>query len=403
LIKAGRREAPGPAVSTRPRPGVVSQPTQVAHPSVGVLADYSRYALTMRNDWTLGLLMVPLAAGGIDGPVRSSPATVASASVNTRAPAGATGQEWVEMRNVDLHLTNQVVIRVRSLHGEVLRTDRERPPALDDATSFRIRVTAGTVALTGADLGALLNTVVFAYPNAPLRDLRLRTDGDEIIQTGIMHKGVDLRFRLRGTLDLTPDGRVRIHPSAVHILGFNGQKVLHLFGLRLESLLDLRGARGASVKGDDLFLDPTAILPAPAIDGHLAAVRIEGTEVVQEFVRLGDDALFRRAVHADTVDHNFIYFHGGQLRFGKLLMNDTDLRIVGTDQTGAFDMSLPHYSQQLVAGYSRTLANQGLLVDMPNFAALNRMAPNHAASAAGDIAASRTPSGTRGQGQPIAR
>jgi hypothetical protein len=289
------------------------------------------------------------------------------------------------MQNVDLHLTDQVVIRVRSLHGEVLRTNRDQSPALDDATSFRIRVTAATVGLTGADLGALLNSVVFAYPNAPLHDLRVRTDGAEIVQTGIIHKGVDLRFRLRGTLDLTPDGRVRIHPSAVHILGINGEKVLHALGLHLESLLDLRGAHGATVKGDDLFLDPTAILPPPAIDGHLTSVSIDGNEVVQQFTRLPDDTVFRRFVHADTVDHNFIYFRGGELRFGKLLMADTDLRIVGPGQSPTFDMSLPHYNRQLVAGRSRTLSNLGLVVDMPNFAAVQQSAvpAQHAANPAG--------------------
>lgn len=368
----------------------------------------------MRNDWSLGsharprgplraseprrarrwttvcLLVGPLVLRGFDSTELSSVRTAPPARTNAPAPTVATGREWIEMQNVDLHLTDSVVIRVRSLHGEVLRTTRDQPPALDDAKSFRIRVTAGTVALTGADLGALLNTVVFAYPNAPLRDLRVRTDGVEIVQTGIIHKGVDLRFRLRGTLDLTPDGRVRIHPSAVHILGLNGEKVLHLLGLHLESLLDLRGAHGATVKGDDLFLDPTAILPPPGIDGHLASVSIDGNEVVQKFTRLPDDTVFRRVVHADTVDHNFIYFRGGQLRFGKLLMTDTDLRIVGPGQSSTFDMSLPHYNEQLVAGRSRTLPNLGLVVDMPNFASLQQSESAHNASAAGDVAARRT-------------
>jgi len=311
-----------------------------------------------------------------------------AAAVVHRAPPVAAQREWVEIQNVDLHLTNQVVIRIRSLHGEVLRTGAERPPVLDDLTSFRIRVTAATIALTGADLGALLNTVVFAYPNAPLRDLRVRTDGQEIVLTGIMHKGVDLRFRLRGTLDLTPDAKVRIHPTTVHILGLNGEAVLHLFGLHLESLLDLRGAHGATVKGDNLFLDPTAILPPPAIDGHLASVRIDGTAVVQEFVRTDDDTVFRRAVHADTTDHDFIYFRGGELRFGKLLMTDTDLRIVGPRQSAVFDLSLPHYSEQLVAGESHTLRNQGLLVNMPNFATVQRSGSPRIASAAGDVSMS---------------
>jgi hypothetical protein len=297
------------------------------------------------------------------------------------------------MRHVDLRLTDQVVIRVRSLDGEVVRTSLDRPPTLDDATSYRIRVTAGTVALTGDDVGALLNTVVFAYPHAPIREIRVRTDGMEIVETGIIHKGVDLRFRLRGTLDLTPDGRVRIHPSAVHILGFNGQTVLHALGLHLGSLLDLRGAHGATIEGDDLLLDPTAILPPPAIDGRLASVRIEGDAVVQEFVRRSDDSVVRTFVHADTVDHNFIYFHGGQLGFGKLLMTDADVQIVGSDPSATFDVSLPHYNRQLVAARSRTLTDLGVVVYMPNFGDLRASDSNHAASAAGDVALRSAPPG----------
>ena len=112
--------------------------------------------------------------------------------------------------------------------------------------------------------------------------------------------------------------------------------------------------------------------------------------MLQKFTRLADDTVFRRFVHADTVDHNFIYFRGGQLRFGKLLMTDTDLRIVGPGQSPTFDMSLPHYNQQLVAGRSRTLSNLGLVVDMPNFASLQQSESAHNAFAAGDVAARRT-------------
>ena len=292
-------------------------------------------------------------------------------SVRAVAPDSTAGaKQWIEMRNVDLRLTDSVVLHVRSLHGEVRRTKPERVAALDDATSFQIRVTAGTVALTGADLGALLNTVVFAYRGAPLRDIRVRTDSVQIVQTGILHKGVDVRFRLRGILSLTPEGLVRIHPTELRILGLNGQKVMQMLGLHLDGLLDLRGARGATVKGNDLFLDPTAILPPPAIDGRLSGIRVEGSEVVQDFVRLPEDLTFAAHVPPDSSDKNFIYFRGGELRFGKLLMNDTDLRIVDAEPKTPFDMSLPHYSRQLVAGYSRTRQSGGLTVYMPDFATL---------------------------------
>lgn len=308
-------------------------------------------------------------------PPHASAAASSDAPRTAAAPAAApaaAARQWIDIHHVDLGVTDQVTIRVRTLHGEVLRTSPEKPAALDDPLSFRIRVTSATVGLTGTDLGAILNTVVFAYPGAPLRDLQVRTDGNQIIQTGIMHKGVDLRFRLHGTLALMPDGRIRIHPTAMRILGINGEKVLGFVGLHLDNILDLKGAKGATVKGDDLFLDPALILPPPAIDGKLASIRIEGAEVVQDFVRSPDDSVFGRYVKSDTAGHNFIYFRGGELRFGKLLMADTDLRILGPESQSPFDMNLPHYSKQLVAGRSRTLPNQGLVVYMPDYATLGK-------------------------------
>ncbi len=302
----------------------------------------------------------------------TDPGPSARAGPASRAAAhpAARPRQWVDMRNVDLRLSDQITIRVRVLHGEVLRVHPEQPATLDDPTSFHIRVTAGTVALTGDDLGAILNYSVFAYPGAPLRDIRVRTDGAQIIQTGVMHKGVDVRFRLRGTLTVMPDGRIRLHPTAVQTLGVNGEKVLHLVGLHLDDLLDLSRARGATVKGDDLYLDPHVILPPPAIDGRLMAIGIEGDAVVQQFARDPDDTVFGRYVRADTSDPNYIYFRGGELRFGKLLMTDTDLRIIDAEPRTPFDMSLPHYARQLVAGRSRTLANLGLVVYMPDFSSL---------------------------------
>ena len=49
-----------------------------------------------------------------------------------------------------------------------------------------------------------------------------------------------------------------------------------------------------AVNQGDIYLDPTKILPPPAIDGRLAAVRIEGDALVQEFVKVPDDTLFSR-------------------------------------------------------------------------------------------------------------
>lgn len=271
------------------------------------------------------------------------------------------------MRNVDLHIDATHFLSVRRLRGEAVSTRPDHPAVLDDESSFTLRVTSGTVALSGEALSALLNDHVFAYKGSPLRDLHVRTSGTQLVQRGIMHKGVDIPFEMTASLSLEPDGRIRLHPTKTRILGVNGEKLLHALGLHLDKLLDLRGAHGASVKGDDLFLQPTEILPPPAISGRLASIRVEGSEVVQDFVVLPDDSIFAGYARPDSAAPNYIFFRGGQLRFGKLLMSDTDLQIVDADSRDPFDLYLKEYNKQLTAGTSRTLPDLGLRVLMPDY------------------------------------
>ena len=57
-------------------------------------------------------------------------------------------------------------------------------------------------------------------------------------------------------------------------------------------MLDLEGARGATVDRDDILLDPLKILPPPAIEGRLAWIGVEGDELVQRFVHTALDTVF---------------------------------------------------------------------------------------------------------------
>jgi hypothetical protein len=164
---------------------------------------------------------------------------------------------------------------------------------------------------------------------------------------------------------------VRVHPTKVQILGVNGEKLLHALHLHLSDMLDLSKARGASISGDDLFLDPLAILPPPAVLGRLASIRVTGDQLLQQFVRTPDDSIFAHISTGDST-RNYVYFRGGHLRFGKLEMTSTDLLIADADERDPFDLYLAKYAQQLVAGTSRTLPNQGLKVLMPDYAVVAR-------------------------------
>jgi len=59
-----------------------------------------------------------------------------------------------------------------------------------------------------------------------------------------------------------------------------------------------------------------------------------------------------------------MFFKGGTLHFGKLLMLDAEMQVVDLRPSGFFNFDLARYKDQLVAGYERTLPDLGLEVFM---------------------------------------
>jgi hypothetical protein len=170
-----------------------------------------------------------------------------------------------------------------------------------------------------------------------------------------------LPFEIRARLSVTPDGRIRIHPVRTEILGLHVDKLMKGLGLSLEEIVNLSKAKGASVNGNDIFLSPNSILPPPEIEGKLTAVRVDGDQVVMTY---GSAVPAARLAVPDPAAANYMYYRGGTLRFGKLVMLDADMFITELDPQDAFRFDLDRYQPQLVAGYSRTLKSGGLEVWM---------------------------------------
>jgi hypothetical protein len=61
-----------------------------------------------------------------------------------------------------------------------------------------------------------------------------------------------------------------------------------------------------------------------------------------------------------------MHYRGNVLRFGRLTMRDTDLRLVDADARDPFEFSPSAYVKQLVAGYSKNAADGSLRVYMPD-------------------------------------
>jgi hypothetical protein len=288
---------------------------------------------------------------------RNSPRASIVIAILTTTPCAAQGppQQTIDIRNVDLHLSDAILFHARSLRGEMIRTSPSAPATLDDPRSYRIRVTSGTVAMTGDDLTAFLNGVVFAYPGSPLKNLRVEIDSGSLLQTGTLHKIVDINFRMRADVSVTPDGRIRVHPTKM-----TDQKLMHTLGLHMNDMIDVKHAKGVTIDQDDILIEATASLPPPAIDGRLVDIHIEGNQLVERFI--GDSS-----TAADSTHPGSVHVRGGRLRFGRLTMDSADVLIVSANPHGAFDLSLPHYEEQLVAGYSQITPTMGLVAHLGRY------------------------------------
>ena len=69
---------------------------------------------------------------------------------------------------------------------------------------------------------------------------------------------------------------------------------------------------------------------------------------------------------------NYVYFGGGDIRFGKLTMHDADLQLIDSDPKDPFDFFPARYSAQLVAGYSKNTPAKGLKTFMPDYGDLKK-------------------------------
>jgi hypothetical protein len=307
-----------------------------------------------------------------------------------RASRAPVGPVETEMRNVLYHVDDRVVLDIGRLRGVLLPTSPREPPWFDDPTSFVLAIDSADIAITPASLSALLNDYVFNYKGTPLKHLEVSIDDGELKQKGVLHKGLDLPFTIRAQLTTTRDGRLRLHPTSVKVLGIPMKSLMRLFGLELENLVRVRQGRGVEIVDNDFLLAPADLLPPPRIQGTLTGVVLERTRIRQVFGGSG-----RRGAHtalrpSDPQARNYMFYRGKMLRFGKLTMADADLQIVDQDPSDPFDFYLAHLNEQLVAGESRNLADFGLLTTMPDYADLapgaRRPTRHLAAEAARDTA-----------------
>jgi uncharacterized protein YpmS len=276
------------------------------------------------------------------------------------------------MKNVNFRLARDIVLEVRALRGRLQRTKPEVPVTFDDSGSFTVDIDSAQVAVTPASLTALMNSYVLAYDGAPIKNVVVMIRGNRLIQKGTIHKGIDLPFEIEGSLSATDDGNIRVHADKIKSAHLPVKGLLHFLGEDLSKLVKQDSERGMKITGDDVILTPRTLTPPPHLEGKVARVNIAGGKIVQFFESGRHPAALVPPFHSTA----YIYHRGGVLRFGKLTMNDADLEIVG-DRPGVFDFFQSEYQKQLVAGYSKNTAANGLVAHMVDYSRFR----SHAATA----------------------
>jgi hypothetical protein len=272
----------------------------------------------------------------------------------------------IEMRNVSLHVADGVVLEVRALDGEFISHSRSEPPIFDDPGSYTLRMRTGDLSMDAASLTTLLRLASAAHPS-PLKDVHITLEDGELHASGKVQKGVAVPFSMTATVSVSADGWMRLHATKLKAVGVPVKGLLDLVGLDMGSLMKMPAGSGMRAEGDDLLMDTAAMLPPPRTEGKLERVAITGNRMTMRMIGAGAPPA-RPATLPVPSAHNYLYFYGGPIRFGKLTMTDADMQLVDADQSNPFDFFPAHYDDQLVAGYSRNTRRKGLQVFMPDYA-----------------------------------
>ncbi len=262
----------------------------------------------------------------------------------------------VSAHNLLLRKGKHFRIYVRWIRGRMLRTRNEVNPSFDAPQSFVLQVDKGIISVHLSDLTDFLNS----GPKSRFTNISLQATGDQLTLFGTAHKVVPLPVKVNGMLSPLPDGRLQFRVLGISVLKVPIKRLLGMFDVKLSDLVAAPQTPGVEIVRNDVRFDPEAMLPPPHIHGLITNVVMSPNELKIIYGNASDqeDQLMQW--------HNFFRFAGGTLDFGKLTMHDVDLTMIDATNSPWFDLDLVNYQAQLVNGYTRTTAQDGMEIYMPN-------------------------------------
>ncbi len=295
----------------------------------------------------------------ISSPPPEPAATATDSSSSLTAPSTPeSAPTAVYAHNLMLRRGPDFRIYVRWLRGSMVRTRRGVNPTFDDPDSFILEIKAGVIRANIGDIGNFLNAGDIA--NAPLRNITLLADGENVRLNGTLHKLISMPVEIIGSVAATPDNRIKVHVVKLSVLKLPLKWLLGGLHISVSDLFNSRGIPGVEVSGNDIYFDTLKLLPPPHIHGQLTGVRVVTPDI---------EEIFGNAEEAATkVEQwrNFLSLKDGTIDFGKLTMHHVDLTMVDISSDAWFDLDLNNYQKQLVNGYTRMTPEAGLQIFMPD-------------------------------------
>jgi hypothetical protein len=295
-----------------------------------------------------------------------TPATTPAATVPAMEAAKPVDGIKADMRNVLFHMTPIAAAHLVVLSGELWPTGKNPMVVFDDKNSFEVRVSTGTVSISPDALADIMNSYVFAKADAPLKDLTVAIENGRLIIKGKLHTKGDISFATAGTLNVTPDGRIRVRTEKITAMKVPVKGMMGLFGIELAKMVNTNKIPGMDTDKNDLLMDLGTLLPPPHIRGKLTGVRLDRNAIVTTF---GDGG---KSIGPPKEPGSYMAFRDGSVRFGSMVMNPTDLTVLDVDEGATLEWNQDHYKEQLVAGYSKITPSFGLRAYVKNYSRLGR-------------------------------
>jgi len=271
------------------------------------------------------------------------------------------------MRDIIVFPYDDAPVTVERLSGALKPTQSGRLVDMDEVTSYQIDVAHAEVRMSAASLSALLNRYVLPSAGTAIQNVTVRFDNGEIHLRGTLKKaGLPIGFSATALASPTPSGELRLEVTKMKAAGFIPKPLLDALGLTLAKVARPKRPGIFRIEADTMFLPVASMFPPPKFYGKVKSIRIspQVLDAVFEGPEVGQPPPMRLPC--------YMIFHGGRVGFGKLTMTDSDLALLPRKRSATLGFSPTHYFQQLVAGYSLSKPDRGLISYVGDYRDLKR-------------------------------